>query len=139
MSAKQIKDFADYVLIGHSERRTNFSEYQDLLGKKVEISLKYGLKPVFLVQTKDDEIPQGVSIVAYEPVFAIGSNTPDTPENADAIAAYIKTKNNCQVLYGGSVTPENVKKFTAKTSLEGVVVGGASLDALELLRIIQNA
>src|ERR1035437_9908490 len=78
VNAKQIKDFAEYVLIGHSERRNNFGETEDLLSKKVKISLKYGLKPIFLVQASNNLIPQGVEIVAYEPIFAIGTNTPDT-------------------------------------------------------------
>jgi triosephosphate isomerase len=92
------------------------------------------------VQNQEDVIPQGVQIVAYDPSFAIGSGTPDTPENADAIAAVIKSKNNnAQVLYGGSVTSENVKSFTAKTNLDGVIVGGASLEAEEFIKIIKNA
>ncbi|HUD04502.1 MAG TPA: triose-phosphate isomerase family protein [Patescibacteria group bacterium] len=140
VNAKQIKDFVQYVLIGHSERRQNFNETEDMLIKKVDMTLKYGLNPIFLVQNQEDVIPQGVQIVAYDPSFAIGSGTPDTPENADAIAAVIKSKNNnAQVLYGGSVTSENVKSFTAKTNLDGVIVGGASLEAEEFIKIIKNA
>jgi triosephosphate isomerase len=139
VNAKQIKDFAKYVLIGHSERRQNFNENDDMLTKKVEIALEYGLSPIFLIQNQEDLIPQGVQIVAYEPVAAIGTGTADTPENADAVAAAIKSKNNAQVLYGGSVTAENVKSFTAKTNIDGVIVGSASLDAAEFLKIIQNA
>jgi triosephosphate isomerase len=139
VNAKQIKDFAQYVLIGHSERRQNFAETDDMLTKKVNAALKYGLKPIFLIQNQEDLVLQGVQIVAYEPTFAIGSNNPDTPENADAVAAVIKSRNSVQVLYGGSVTAQNVKSFTAKTNLDGVIVGGASLDAAEFLKIIQNA
>jgi len=139
VNAKQVKDFAQYVLIGHSERRQNFNETEDILMKKVTMAFKYGLNPIFLVQNQADSIPQGVQVVAYEPTFAIGTGTTDTPENADAIAAVVKSKNNVQVLYGGSVTAENVRSFTAKTNLDGVIVGGASLEAEELLKIIQNA
>ncbi len=140
VNAKQIKDFARYVLIGHSERRTSFNETEDLLVKKVKISLQYGLTPIFLVQDQEDIIPQGVKIIAYEPILAIGSGHPDTPENADAVAAQIKAKNpDSQVLYGGSVTADNIKSFTSKANIDGVVVGGASLEAEELLKIIQNA
>jgi triosephosphate isomerase len=139
VNAKQIKDFAQYVLIGHSERRTNFNELEDMLTKKVDMALKYGLNPIFLIQNQQDLIPQGVQIVAYDPTAAIGTGKPDTPENADAIAAIIKSKNNVQVLYGGSVTSGNVKSFTAKTNLDGVIVGGASLEAEEFLKIIKNA
>lgn len=139
ITAKQIKDFAEYVLIGHSERRKNFAETDDMLKKKTEISLNYGLKPIFLVQSKDVMIPQGVGVVAYEPVFAIGSGNPDTPENADEVAEVLKSENDYQVLYGGSVTPENVKNFTSKANINGVLVGGASLDPEEFYKIIENA
>jgi len=140
VNAKQIKDFAKYVLVGHSERRINFSETEDMLAKKVAMVLKYGLNPIFLVQGQDNFIPEQVKIIAYEPVSAIGTGNPDTPENADAVAGIIKVKtNNAQLLYGGSVKSGNVKSFTAKTNIDGVLVGGASLDAEELLKIIQNA
>jgi triosephosphate isomerase len=139
VNAKQIKDFADYVLIGHSERRTNFNELDDMLSKKVAMTLQYGLNPIFFIQNQDVVIPGGVQVVVYEPVSAIGTGNPDTPENADAVAAVIKSKNNVQVLYGGSITSENVKSFTAKTNLGGVIVGGESLDAEEFIKIIQNA
>jgi triosephosphate isomerase len=139
VNAKQIKEFADYVLIGHSERRKNFNETDDMLSKKVEISLKYGLKPIFLVQGASNLIPQGIEIVAYEPIFAIGSNTPDTSENADKIAGLVKERNNYQVLYGGSVTSKNVAEFTKMENIKGVLVGGSSLDAKEFIKIIQNA
>lgn len=139
VNAKQIKDFAEFVLIGHSERRNNFGETDELLSKKVEVSLKYGLKPIFLVQASNNLIPQGVEIVAYEPIFAIGTNTPDTPENAEKEAASIKTRNNYQVLYGGSVTSKNVAGFTRTENIKGVLVGGASLDSQEFIKIIQNA
>lgn len=139
VNAKQIKDFAQFVLIGHSERRTNFNESEDMLTKKVAMALKYGLNPIFLIQNQEASIPEGVRIIAYDPAFAIGTGNPDTPENADAVAAVIKSKHNAQVLYGGSVTSGNVKSFTAKANLDGVIVGGASLEAEEFIKIIQNA
>ena len=75
-----------------------------MLTKKVQISLRYELNPIFLVQDQEEIIPQGVKIIAYEPVFAIGSGNPDTPENADAVAGSNQSKNsNTQILYGGSV------------------------------------
>lgn len=140
VNAKQIKDFASYVLIGHSERRTNFGENEVMLTKKVQMSLQYGLNPIFLVQGQEGIIPQQVNIVAYEPVSAIGTGNPDTPESADTVAGAIKAiRADLAVLYGGSVTSANVESFTAKTNIDGVLVGGASLDAEELLKIIQNA
>ena len=139
VNAKQVKEFADYVLIGHSERRSNFKESDDMLLDKAKMSLEQGLIPIYCVQDKDTLVPKGVSIVAYEPTFAIGSGNSDTPENADNIANFIKTKGNYQILYGGSVTPQNVKSFTDKENLSGVLVGGASLEPNEFIKIIQNA
>lgn len=139
VNAKQIKDFADYVIIGHSEERKLLNESDETLTQKVNLSIKYGLTPIFCVQGEDTFIPQGVSIVAYEPVFAIGSGNPDTPENANEIALSVKQKGDDRVLYGGSVTNENVDSFTSQPNLSGVLVGGASLEAEEFIKIIQNA
>ncbi len=140
VNGKQIKDFADYVIIGHSERRNNFGETDEMLTKKVNLALKYGLTPIFCVQGKDTNIPQGVNVVAYEPVFAIGTGTPDTPENADKVCEdIIANHDNLSVLYGGSVTSDNVANFTKSDKIKGVLVGGASLDPMEFLNIIKNA
>ena len=140
VNAKQIKDFADYVLVGHSERRNHFGETEDMLSKKTELALKYELTPIFLVQGKENVIPQGVEILAYEPVFAIGSGNPDTPENANEIAESLKSKNTAyKILYGGSVTSQNVNTFTSLPNISGVLVGGASLNASEFIEIIKNA
>ncbi|OGH10827.1 MAG: hypothetical protein A3B38_03965 [Candidatus Levybacteria bacterium RIFCSPLOWO2_01_FULL_36_13] len=138
-NAKQIKEFADYVLIGHSERRVNFKEDDNVLDKKCEVALKNGLVPIFLVQSEKDNIPKGVEIIAYEPVFAIGSGIPDTPDNASAIASVIKKKGDYRVLYGGSVNSENVKEFSRVDNISGVLVGGASLEADEFIKVIKNA
>lgn len=139
-NAKQIKEFADYVLIGHSERRNNFNETDDILKRKVEASIKYGLIPIYFIQNQDMQIPKGIQIVAYEPIFAIGSGNPDTPENADLLASSINSKENqYNILYGGSVTSENVHSFSKMQNLSGILVGGASLDAKEFIKIIKNA
>lgn len=140
ISAKQAKEFADYVIIGHSERRKNFLESDEVLFKKVELANKYGLTPIFCVQDATTKIPENVGIVAYEPVFAIGSGNPDTPENAEKIAMQIKAnRRTTSVLYGGSVTSKNIKGFTQMPNIDGVLVGGASLDAQEFYAIIQNS
>lgn len=135
----QIKEFVNYVIIGHSERRTEFNEGENILKEKIKITIDCGLNPVLCVQNGDMMINQGVSIVAYEPVFAIGSGNPDTPENANEIAKKLKINANVNVLYGGSVTSENVSSFTGKDNIDGVLVGGASLEASELLKIVENA
>lgn len=138
INAKQIKEFADYVLIGHSERRDNFKEDDEMLSKKTQQSLKYGLIPIFLIQSLDSLIPQWAEIIAYEPIFAIGSGNPDTPENANNIAEQIKQKGNYEVLYGGSVNSANINSFVSQPNLSGVLVGGASLEAEEFIKIIEN-
>ncbi len=140
VSAKQIKEVADHVIIGHSERRKEFGENDEMLTKKVQMALKYDLIPIFCVPGVDTPIPQGISVVAYEPLFAIGTGNPDTPEDAEMVAKTIKEKHGAQcVLYGGSVKPEDVKSFTQMPSVDGVLVGGASLDADKFLQIIENA
>lgn len=139
VSGRQIKEFADYVLIGHSERRLNFNEKDEMLDKKVKEALKNNLVPIFLVQGQENIIPEGVKIIAYEPIFAIGSGTPDSPENADTVSGFFKEKNNLEVLYGGSVNSQNVNLFTSKNNISGVLVGGSSLDAREFIEIINHA
>lgn len=140
ITAKQVKEFADYCIIGHSERRQLFAESNELLEKKVALALEYGLTPIFCVQGKDTPVPQGVTIVAYEPITAIGTGIPDTPENADEVATALRHANPevSFVLYGGSVKPENVGTFTAKEHIDGVLVGGASLKAEIFSQLIAN-
>lgn len=140
VNAQQLKDFAEYVIIGHSERRKYFNESDNMLKNKTSLALKYNLTPIFCVQNKDTYVPEGVSIIAYEPVFAIGSGNPDTPENANETAQSFKDKSgDYSVLYGGSVTFENVANFTKMQQIKGILVGGASLDPQEFIKIIQNA
>ena len=140
VNAQQVKEFATYVIVGHSERRQNFKEDPEMLGKKVAMALASGLKPIFCVQGKETPIPEGVEIVAYEPVFAIGTGHPDTPEDAEDVAKTIKEKHNIPyMLYGGSVNPENIHSFTSLPSVDGALVGGASLDAEKFVAIIKNA
>jgi triosephosphate isomerase len=138
INAEQIKEFADYVIIGHSERR-NFGEDERIIEEKIKISKDYDLKPILCVQGEEGKIYEGADLVAYEPVFAIGTGNPDTPENAERVAKKIKEKNKAEVLYGGSITPENVKLFTSLENINGVLVGTASLNPEDFLNIIKNA
>ncbi len=113
VSAKQIKEFANYAIIGHSERRTYFHEDYDMLSKKVSQAKDNAIIPIFCIQGKDTTLPSGVELVAFEPIEAIGTGNPDTPEDADQVASEVKVSHNTQfILYGGSVTPDNVRSFT---------------------------
>lgn len=141
IAASMAKEFCTYTLVGHSERRTHFHEDDQMIAEKIERAHESGLIPILCVQDADTPIPGGVTIVAYEPVFAIGTGKPDTPENAMKVCAKIKQAHpNLEgVLYGGSVTPENVHSFTEKDSIDGVLVGSASLDPKKFVAIVQNA
>lgn len=134
-----LKELVTMSIIGHSERRTEFGETDEMIKAKSEIARKVGVEPILCVQDVNTPIPQGTSIVAYEPVFAIGTGTPDTPENAELVAGEIKTKHpDMVVLYGGSVTSENCESFVEKDSISGLLIGKASLNADEFLKIVQN-
>lgn len=140
VNGKQIKELADYVIVGHSERRKNFGETDEVLFEKYRLAKENGLMVIYCVQGKETKVPAGVEIVAYEPVNAIGTGNPDTPENAESVGAYFKGNFKVQtILYGGSATASNVMGFTKMPNLDGVLVGKASLDPLEFLQIIKNA
>lgn len=138
ISAEMLSGLVDYVLLGHSERRNYFQESGGMLKKKVEQAVKFHLQPIYCVSEAKMLVPEGVEIVAYEPLFAIGSGQPDTPENASQVAEEIKKGRGVKVLYGGSVKPENAYSFLSQPNLDGLMVGGASLKAWEFWEIIKN-
>jgi len=139
ISGQMLLGSVDYVLIGHSERRKYFQETEEILRKKVTRAKESHLKPIFCVSEMEMPVPDGVEIIAYEPLFAIGSGIPDNPENANAAAGEIKKSYRAKVIYGGSVKPENAKDFLKQPNIDGLLPGGASLSASEFLAIIQNA
>lgn len=138
VAALQLSGTCSYVIIGHSERRNNFGETDEILEQKVQLAKKANLKTIFCVQDQDTKIPEGVEIVAYEPIFAIGTGNPDTPDNAMDIAKKIKAKGDYTVLYGGSVNRENVKHFIKTGVIDGVLIGTASLNAQEFIDILHS-
>jgi len=129
---------AQYAIVGHSERRKYFHETNQDVANKVRTALESDITPIVCVDEpymesqlaffNGDECKK--MIVAYEPLSAIGSGTPDTPEHADQIAARIQQLSEAEipVLYGGSVTSESVASFVCMSHIAGVLVGGASLD-----------
>ncbi len=140
VSAAQVKEFADWVIIGHSERRKYFGETDDMLQKKVTEAKSAGLKIIYCVPDDATLVPPGVDVVAYEPVWAIGTGKSDTPENANSVIASIKTKTAIDtVIYGGSVTEENISTFVSQAAIDGVLPGGASLDPGKFAALIGKA
>jgi triosephosphate isomerase (TIM) len=139
--ADLLKEYVDFALIGHSERRKHFYESDELIEKKILTANEVSVLPILCVQDAETPIPASVSIAAYEPIAAIGTGQPDTPANANAVAKTIKEKHNniTHVLYGGSVTAGNVHDFTTQEFIDGVLVGGASLDADQFALIVKNA
>lgn len=139
-AASLIKEFVDLSILGHSERRTNFAETDEMVSKKVEQAVQNNITALVCVQDKDTPVPEDCKLVAYEPIFAIGTGNPDTPENADSVALSLKEKYgaNLEVLYGGSVTSENVKEFILQPNINGFLIGKASIDAEEFIKIIKE-
>ncbi len=162
VSAKMVKDAgATYVLVGHSERRENFNEKNEFLNKKLNSALSCGLKVIFCVGEKLEEktkyksvlkkqIIEGFAhvkdfaniIVAYEPVWAIGTGMVATDLDIERAHKFIKSVVKeyfgavVPVLYGGSVKPSNAKEILANPEVDGVLVGGASLNASDFASII---
>jgi triosephosphate isomerase (TIM) len=147
VSAVMLKKLVDYVIVGHSERRTYFGETNDMVASKVKQSIEADIIPILCVDEPYME-PQLAffepeefkkMIIAYEPVSAIGTGQPDTPEHAEAVAAKIMqlTQIEVPVIYGGSVSAITVRSFIEQPSISGVLVGGASLKLDDWQAIVQ--
>ncbi len=140
VSAKMIKELADWVIIGHSERRKYFGETDEVLKEKVVRAKEVGLKIIYCVSDDKTAVPDGIDVVAYEPVWAIGTGKTDTPDNANHVIEMIKKKSRVTtVIYGGSVTPDNVASFVRELSIDGVLPGGASLHPEIFFQLISAA
>lgn len=139
-AASLLKELIDLSIIGHSERRKNFAETDEMVSAKVKQALENSITPLVCVQGEQTEVPLGCHLIAYEPIFAIGSGNPDTPENANLLAANLKQKYgpDVAVLYGGSVNSTNATRFISKEDISGVLVGGASLDPEEFIKICHS-
>jgi triosephosphate isomerase len=155
------------ALVGHSERRHGFGETDDQAARKARAALDAGLRPVFCVGEQLAEREAGRTIdvverqlaplsswspdvlrrliVAYEPVWAIGTGRNATPQDAAAVHAGIRAwfgargaANGLRVLYGGSVKPDNIAGLIAQPEIDGVLVGGASLDPTTWSQIVRS-
>ncbi len=136
--ASLVKEFAQYALIGHSERRQYLSETPDVLEKKVEMALNSHLAPLFCVQSESTPIPSGVNVVAYEPPSSIGTGEAENIEETERVAREIKEKKpGVEVLYGGSVESKNIMKYLSSSVLSGVLVGTASIEVETTLSLLE--
>lgn len=136
--AELLAGYIEYALVGHSERRLGNGEREDVLVEKVRVAKANGVEPIFCISESQQSIPDGVQIVAYEPISAIGTGESESPTKVYDLARELKTDGAEKVLYGGSVTPENVNEFTSKDSIDGVLVGKASLDPVSFSQIVRN-
>ena len=140
VSARQLKELCNWVIIGHSERRQNFAETDGVLSQKTTQAKRAGLSVIYCVPDSASIVPPGVDVVAYEPVWAIGTGKSETPQNANSAIGRIKENAPYKRgIYGGSVTPDNVKSFTSQAAIDGVLPGGASLDPEKFFQLIANA
>ncbi len=161
----------EYVILGHSERRHIMGEDDRMIGMKVKAAIEQGLKPILCVGETDEERRQGATetvlkkqlhgalehfapeaavnlVIAYEPVWAIGSGKAATTEDAEGAAAYILSlladqfgaaAEQVRVQYGGSVKAENIGSFVSLPSVSGALIGGASLEAASFAALIEAA
>jgi triosephosphate isomerase len=160
---------AEYVIIGHSERRTYFNEDNAILNKKVKLALSEGLKPIYccgevleerksgkLFDVVKEQLEVGLKdltldeisrvVIAYEPVWAIGTGEVATPEQAQEMHKFIRdlienmfgeqAANETTLLYGGSCKPSNASELFAKPDVDGGLIGGASLKAEDFIAIV---
>jgi triosephosphate isomerase len=168
MSADMIKDFgAQYVIVGHSERRSMYGETNSVVANKVKSALDNNLTPIFCIGETLQERESGnmesvVSsqiqavvdkvginafkniIIAYEPVWAIGTGVTATPQQAQDAHAFIRSMlatndtdiaQTTSILYGGSMNPNNAVELIACADIDGGLIGGASLKAQDFLQI----
>lgn len=173
VSAPMLKDLCDYVIIGHSERRAMFGETDETVNKKVMAALNAGLLPIVCVgetleeneagQTEavvDRMVREGLKglsqeqagqiVIAYEPVWAIGTGKTATPDQANDVHKNVvrpilremfgeELGNSIRILYGGSVKPGNAAELFGQSDIDGGLIGGASLKAADFAGIVDGA
>jgi triosephosphate isomerase len=163
---------AEYVIIGHSERRTYFNDTDATVNRKTQAAIAAGLTPIVCIgetldqrernetfDVLDRQIKQGLDgvsgeqlgllVVAYEPVWAIGTGRNATPAQAGEAHAHIRKRlrqwfgnegaDACHVIYGGSVKPDNIRELIAHPDVDGALVGGASLDVKSFFDIVSRS
>lgn len=159
-----------YVILGHSERRTIFGETDELINKKVKLALEYNLVPILCIGETLEEREKGITedvvkkqlagslaglsaddmssvVLAYEPVWAIGTGKTASPEQAEevhkSIREYLESEygtgvsSHTRILYGGSVKPDNVAELMKKENIDGGLIGGAALKGESFIQLVQ--
>jgi triosephosphate isomerase len=157
VSAPMLRELGVYgAIVGHSERRQYFGETDETVAKRAKAALEAGLSVIACVGETETEREAGETedvlrrqvsvlegednlVVAYEPVWAIGTGKTATPEQAQEAHAFIKSLLNVPVLYGGSVKPENAGELMELPDVDGALVGGASLDVESFAAICLSA
>jgi len=169
ISPVMLTDLCDYVIIGHSERRQHFFETDEVVNKKVKKAVASGPKPIVCVgesledneagkteQVITNQVKAGLAgispiselVIAYEPIWAIGTGRAATGKQANATISLIRdiianiwnrqTAETVRILYGGSVTGNNIAEFIAELNIDGALVGGASLKSSEFVSIVKQ-
>ena len=168
VSPLMLADICEFVIIGHSERRQYFNETNEIVNRKIQAALKINLKPILCIGEKLEEYDTGRTeevvigqlnaslsgiashqglIIAYEPVWAIGTGRAATGEQANKVIGLIRHNvselysdsfaQDLRILYGGSVTPDNTTEFMQQPEIDGALVGGASLKAEQFVSIVR--
>jgi triosephosphate isomerase len=169
VSPLMLAGLCEYVIIGHSERRRYFNDADEVINRKVKAALGADLKPILCIGEKLEENESGKtnevlirqlesalagvenlndSIIAYEPVWAIGTGRSATGEQANETIGFIRqgianlydkaTAQSIRILYGGSVTADNIHEFVKQPEIDGALVGGASLKAEQFISIVRQ-
>jgi triosephosphate isomerase len=173
ISPPMLAEICQYVVLGHSERRQYFGETDETVNKKIRAAFSHGLTPIICIGESLEQNEAGMTsavvnqqvraglgglsqeqgeklVIAYEPIWAIGTGLAATPEDANAIHKNVVRKalmemfgeqsaENIRILYGGSVKPGNAKDFFSQSDIDGALVGGASLKADSFVAITQAA
>lgn len=162
----------DYVIIGHSERREMFAETDETVNKKVHAAFKHNLVPIMCCGETDEEREAGKTndvvkvqveaglagltdeqvkntVIAYEPIWAIGTGKSSSASDANEVCAYIRkvvaeafspeAADAVRIQYGGSVKPANIKEYMAQSDIDGALVGGASLEPASFLALLEES
>jgi len=162
----------EYVILGHSERRAYFAETDEIVSKKVHAAFRHGLVPIICVGEKLEEREAGrtkavckaqteaalqgltaeqvaQAVIAYEPIWAIGTGKTATAEDANEVIGFIRrtvagqfgeeAASSLRIQYGGSVKPNNIRDFMNQPEIDGALVGGASLEPASYIELVKGA